>query len=602
MLTALGGAAVLGSCSANPNENAFGPGTGGAGHGDGSAASGNFAGSGGSTTDGFTFLDQGSIEACAPVCSDDHKAVIGCNGTILSQCASDQLCSGSTCKPACEAVKDNRSSVGCDYYPVAMTGFGGALSGCFAVFVANTWGTNAHITVERGGASLDPQGFGRIPSGTGASLSYNPFNPGEGIPPGEVAIFFLQGTDGGGLGAVPCPQGIQVAVPAGAQIAGTGIGKAFHLVSDVPVVAYQMLPYGGGSAAVTGASLLLPTSAWHTNYVAVNAYMASKAAGTSPSMNLVAMEDDTEITLLPKVALTGGSGIPGGGANSQVKFTLKKGEHAQITQQGELTGSPIESTKPIGLMAGHECLNVPANAAYCDHAEQQIPPVRALGYEYACVSYRQRSNKPENPPWRVIGAVPDTQLEFDPPVTGNQTIGQGDVVEFNTAQPFVVKSQDKDHPFVVTTYMTGSTTVVEGYGDADFVRMVPPGQYLNRYVFFTDPTYPETNLVVVRAKDKNGSFKDVELDCAGLLGDWQPLGGEYEYTRTDLIRHKFESQGACSNGRHEMKSDAPFGLWVWGWGTPETDGMIFTKNVSYGYPAGENVVQINTVYIPPTPK
>ena len=33
-----------------------------------------------------------------------------------------------------------------------------------------------------------------------------------------------------------------------------------------------------------------------------------------------------------------------------------------------------------------------------------------------------------------------------------------------------------------------------------------------------------------------------------------------------------------------------------------SDGTIFTANVSYGYPAGENVVQINTVYIPPTPK
>jgi hypothetical protein len=55
--------------------------------------------------------------------------------------------------------------------------------------------------------------------------------------------------------------------------------------------------------------------------------------------------------------------------------------------------------------------------------------------------------------------------------------------------------------------------------------------------------------------------------------------------------------GNCSSGRHEMKSGAPFGLWVWGWGSPET--TIDTKYVSYGYPAGMSVAPVNSVVIPP---
>ena len=42
--------------------------------------------------------------------------------------------------------------------------------------------------------------------------------------------------------------------------------------------------------------------------------------------------------------------------------------------------------------------------------------------------------------------------------------------------------------------------VVEGGFSPEFVNVVPPGQFLPRYTFFTDPTYPETNLVVVRAR------------------------------------------------------------------------------------------------------
>ena len=68
----------------------------------------------------------------------------------------------------------------------------------------------------------------------------------------------------------PCP--VPAAIGTGVQVHGTGIGTAFHITTDMPVVAYQMLPYGGGAAAATGASLLIPTSAWRTNYIAVSAW------------------------------------------------------------------------------------------------------------------------------------------------------------------------------------------------------------------------------------------------------------------------------------------------------------------------------------------
>jgi hypothetical protein len=179
------------------------------------------------------------------------------------------------------------------------------------------------------------------------------------------------------------------------------------------------------------------------------------------------------------------------------------------------------------------------------------------------------------------------------------TLTAGQVVEFITDQPFVVKSQDTAHPFMLFAQMSGSAWMqlsdMTGYGDPDFVLGVAPGQFLDDYVFFTDPTYPETNLVVVRAKDKSMSFQDVTLDCFGPLTGWQSVG-EYQWTTIDLMRHNFQPQNNCSTGRHEMKSKGLFGLWVWGWGTPETTPV--SSNVSYGYPGGMNVSPLNTVVIP----
>jgi hypothetical protein len=508
---------------------------------------------------------------------------------------------------ACRAANDAHASIGCDYYAIHMDGDWTSNNGCFVAFVANTSQQMTRVKTTFQGIDVDLTQHAVLPHGAGKKLTLDPFDPGGvGIPPGEVAILFLAGPVA--VGGAPTNMSDPVQCPVSpafnslTQIHGTGKGAAFHIQTTSPVVAYQMLPYGGGNAAVTGATLLLPTSVYGTNYIAVDAYGASETTGAlATSMDLVASEDNTTITILPNHDILAGGGVPSAKANVQAQYVLDAGQTLQFSQIAELTGSPIASDKPIGLFAGHPCLNVPNAQPYCDHAEQQIPPVQALGHEYMGVTYRQRAQSPEHPPWRIIGAVDGTQLSYSIAVGGPSVINQGEIAEFETGTPFVVKSQDADHPFLVVGYMTGASGVTpsDGYGDADFVRAVPTDQYLARYVFFTDPTYPETNLVVTR-KRQNGTFSDVSLDCAGTLTGWQSIDAEHEYTRIDLVRHDFQPQGKCDNGRHEMTSDAPFGLTVWGWGTPETTS--YTGYVSYGYPAGENVQTLTNVVVPPDPK
>lgn len=164
----------------------------------------------------------------------------------------------------------------------------------------------------------------------------------------------------------------------------------------------------------------------------------------------------------------------------------------------------------------------------------------------------------------------------------------------------MVESQDEDHPFLLFAHMVGVnyTSVPNNAGDPDSVLGVPPEQYLSHYVFFTDPTYPETNLVVVRTK-VGGTFADVVLDCAGPLTGWTALD-DYEWTRADLVTGNFENVGSCAAGRHVIDSENPFGLWVWGWGSSLTEAQ--TVSVSYGYPGGMNVKPINPVIVPPVPR
>jgi hypothetical protein len=586
VLAAIGCSATKEGASGTEGSGASGGGTGASG-GSGGAGGTVLVGPGGS---------GGAAGGCGSPCSPDLHQVIDCQGNVVETCTGTDACDPmtGTCRNACEVAVDNEQSVGCEYYPTFMHNIWSSV--CFAVFVANTWNEPAHITVQHGQNTLPIENFTRIPQGVGPGLTYGPFEAAQGIPPGEVAILFLSGPSGSPqIPNITCP--VPSAIPSGVMLQQTGIGTAFHVQSDVPVVAYQFNPYAGGYSEVTGASLLIPTSAWDTNYIAADAYALSPGS-VPPSMNIVAMEDDTLVTLVPVAPVVAGGGVPAGAANTPMTFTLNRGQHAQISQNDELTGSVVDADKPIGLMAGHVCHYVPVNNYACDHGEQMVPPVRALGSEYVGVMHQPRQGEPAL--WRVIGAVDGTQLTWSTDVGGPATLQRGEVVEFLHPGPFVVSSQDEDHPFLAFTYMVGSqySPGLAGYGDSDTVLVVPTRQYNSRYVFFADPTYPETSLVLVRSK-LGGVFHDVTLDCLGTVGGWQPVG-EYEWTRVALITGDFQPVGNCTTGRHEIESDAPFGLWVWGWGTPETSTQ--TAWVSYGYPGGMNVQQINQVVVPPVPR
>lgn len=542
----------------------------------------------------------GGHDATPPVCprcTDDLTGVIDCAGNV-TPCAADLACGNGVCQDPCQAAEDTNSSVGCDYYTVDMdAATGPPQDACYTVFVANVSRAPVHMQVQWGATPVDLARWARLPVGQGQSLTYAPYDPVAGLAPGQVAILFLAYAPG--LGNVACPAAIGgAAIGTEAQLSGTGRGTAFHLTTDQPVVAYQMLPYGGGAAAATGASLLLPTSAWGLNYVAVSAQDDPAPPipipfSTGPSHNVVAMQDGTVVTIRPRSDIAAGGGLPAGTAGQPWTVTLDKGQYAQISQLAPLSGSAISADKPIGVFGGHTIMSI--DRCCGDHGEQMLAPVRALGSSYVAAPHAARKPSGADPRlYRIYGAVDGTQLTYDPPGLGPATVAQGQLVEIRTDQPFVVESQGPDNPFAMFTYMTGAGEQGEGgWGDPDFVRLVPPAQYLSHYVFFTDPTYPFTALTVVRQK-KDGAFASVTLDCLGPVTGWQPVGGsgEFEIAYVKLVDH-WAGQNGCNTGVRTMDSSAPFGVWVWGWGSEDTQ----TGWVSYGYPAGENVHLINDIVV-----
>ena len=241
-----------------------------------------------------------------------------------------------------------------------------------------------------------------------------------------------------------------------------------------------------------------------------------------------------------------------------------------------------------------------------------LPPVRALGSEYVGVQYRPRTGEPAI--WRVVGAVDGTSLTFSPSIpAGSGTrrrrrrSNQGQMVEFATATPFVVKSQDDQHPFMLFEYMSGSrldrsmVRRASGYGDPDFSVQVPPQQYLVALRLHDRPDLPRDE-----PRRHPAARREQQLPGRDDRLRWHvphPPAGRRSalpvHAPRPADRRLQGRRTAARTGATSSRATRRSACAVWGWGTPNTSP--FTANVSYSYPGGMNVQPINTVVIPPTP-
>ena len=185
---------------------------------------------------------------------------------------------------------------------------------CYAVFVVNQWKTGepAKIEVDRGGAGAADRAVRAHPARARAPASRTaPYDPTAGLPDRTRSR-------SSSCRAIPrpasdptpddprvlanCPRGRRRPPSQGdASLHGTGMATAFHIKTNVPVVAYQMLPYGGGQRARDGVDAApadervghelrrrrTPTSAPTDR---------SREARAGPTTVIIASQDGTHVT------------------------------------------------------------------------------------------------------------------------------------------------------------------------------------------------------------------------------------------------------------------------------------------------------------------
>ena len=226
---------------------------------------------------------------------------------------------------------------------------------------------------------------------------------------------------------------------------------------------------------------------------------------------IVACEDNTAVIIRPTQRIEAMADL----INSPVSMLISAGESvtltmnhlntAQFNSDLDLTGTIIESDKPISVFVGHECGQVPAGQTACDHLVEQIPPDATWGTQFFTVPLDVR----ESGERYRIGTVTDnnqvtvtctTEGQSAPSLQITRTIhrNQYPYMEFDTIgdpPDGVTPSYRRDFcciettkPAIVMMYSKGHSLdeitfpgLVGTQGDP-FMLLVPPvSQYSNDY-------------------------------------------------------------------------------------------------------------------------
>ena len=484
----------------------------------------------------------------------------------------------------CEQARIARTYVGCDFYPTVTPNL---VKDHFdyAVVVANTGESPADIVIQRSGAT----------SATGT------------VAPNSLEIFYL-----------PWVMELKVenescSVSGGGTLNDSGHipGGAYHLTSTMPVTVYQFNPleYGpqGGppdkdwsacmanctlwsgvscNSYTNDASLLLPSTVATGNYRITT--MAGEDGedtemegfGTIPGyespgyISVTGLEDATTVAV--QVSDTGrivaGGPIEAAGPGEIITFMLNRGDVVRLlgTADTDLAGSLVQGDKPVQVITGNKCRNIPTDSPACDHLEETVFPAETLGKEYVVAVPTASDGSASGHVVRLVGNVDGTALSYPAgmPSGAPTTLRAGQVVEFDATDNFSVTG---NHEFAVVTFLSGLGTL----GDPSQTNQVAVEQYRDEYVFLAPLDYDVSVADVVMPMGAEVRIDGELVPAPQAIG---PSG--YGISRVVL--------GEGNNGRHHLQASQYVGLQVMGFGFA----------TSYQYPGGLNVRGI----APPPPE
>ncbi|XP_023931904.1 IgGFc-binding protein-like, partial [Lingula anatina] len=299
--------------------------------------------------------------------------------------------------------------------------------------------------------------------------------------------------------------------------------------------------------------------------------------GAHPALvGLIGIQNSTHIEITPPPGKS--IFVMGSTVSSKTQVILNRLETIQIQSYSDITGTIINSSKPLAVMSGNKCTEVPCGVVACDHLVEQMYPIDRWGYTYTVVpsAYRQSGDI-----IRVVGSSDDTVVD----ITGvpRLVLHKSEFYEFKVlkkAPVFVNASK----PVMVLQFSQSQNT--DGLESDPYMMVVPAiEQFSSSYTIATANLPDKVYINFVNIVTKNSSKEGLRVDGAALNGiTWLAIPGT-DFTAVQLN---------VTAGTHRIEHISPiqtFSVFSYG----------FASYVSYGYPGGLRLANLDLTKCLPNP-
>jgi hypothetical protein len=386
-----------------------------------------------------------------------------------------------------------------------------------------------------------------------------------------------------------------------------------NITSEDPIVVYCVVRY----QATSDGFLALPVSSLGREYIA-SPYATDPMFYAIwrmhiPSMvGIVAAYDDTQV----RFKLGGGPAnkTAGGMKPGDIRtFTMEEGDVLMVASMGDfgdLSGSHIIATKPVAVVSGVQCTNIPVGNQWCDYTVEMEIPTFTWGTHYHVPKIPNRLLPPLI---RIFAKEPNTSLYRDgksigflPEAGGMEN--KAYIERRLTPTADIPRSAliHADKPIGVTLYNPGVQEDDYPHPNSDpFVMvMTPMQQYQNEITFCTPGVsgsgFAENYLNLVYETTQFGTMPDhVEFaEVNSGTFEWQKLsakfGGQDEMFSFPIDGKNFAAKtlDLPGEGVFKIRAQTPFAAYSFGYASYD----------SYGYPTSAALKNLEVPdTLPPIP-
>ncbi|XP_070620088.1 IgGFc-binding protein-like [Erythrolamprus reginae] len=283
-------------------------------------------------------------------------------------------------------------------------------------------------------------------------------------------------------------------------------------------------------------------------------YVVTPTGQGTPEFAIIAHEDLTRVTIYPKGTVAYKNKIYG--PRSPLVTDLKAFEAIQLQSKQDLSGTRIESTKPVAVLSGNTCVT---RFTRCDHVFEQLLPVQRWGTNFIVppITFQTQYDL------AYVVSAENTLLKYQfnsKEESRNLVAGAVFRIEVLPSQPLLISA---NAGIQVLFFFLGAKRGKDSYDP--FLMNIPATTcYCNSYHIYGMKNFTNQAMIIAKSSE-SVRVKWGEQRMEGRTIRWTKIpGSEYSWAEQDVA--------IADHALSVEHESSPFGLFVFGVGDFEGYG------------------------------